>query len=249
MPIPFLNPWFSEVYVLLAGLAMSCRSLSSSFSLCCSFSRASLCFCCCNFKARFWKKKKTPAVTQFYPTVSTWSLVSDVSRYLQLGCLVMQHDHLLPNGHQFIVINLRFCELKHISGGYSCDIKPALLNWTERQFELTSKFKSCMVLHSLNLVTSWSRVSNKISWFCLWLVETDNQWFSSAVIWSQRLGLYTEKEHVFTTNTLFSGLCRTSHKMYNEEKKTHICRSAELVAPVPSSGSCENIYGIINVKC
>lgn len=43
-------------YVLLAGLAISCLSLSSSFSRCCSFSSASFCFCCCSFKALFWRK-------------------------------------------------------------------------------------------------------------------------------------------------------------------------------------------------
>lgn len=45
-------------YVLFAGLAVSCLSLSSSFSRCCSFSSASFCFCCCSFKALFWQKSR-----------------------------------------------------------------------------------------------------------------------------------------------------------------------------------------------
>lgn len=39
------------------------------------------------------------------------------------------------------------------------------------QSEHTSELRSIKALHSLNLVTSWSSVSNKISWFCL--VETE----------------------------------------------------------------------------
>lgn len=44
-------------YVLFAGLAISCLSLSSSLSRCCSFSSCSFCFSCCSFKALFWEKQ------------------------------------------------------------------------------------------------------------------------------------------------------------------------------------------------
>lgn len=53
-----------DLYVLLAGLAISCLSLSSSRSRCCSFSSSSFCFCCCSFRALFWN----PATPNTYPT-------------------------------------------------------------------------------------------------------------------------------------------------------------------------------------
>lgn len=53
-----------------------------------------------------------------------------------------------------------------------CDMK------TEQviiQSKHTSELRSSKVLHSLNLVTSWSSVSNNTSWFCLGATEIKKQ--------------------------------------------------------------------------